>query len=201
MTDRPTLVETWNTMASWSKERAHREAEVFTRRQPAVTALAMAYLEDQGADAQGLAMQLVLALDAVYAGLLGRAPRQVRQQDVERALDEAERAFLELGEMEPELALRRMLHRRETAAPEVLADALDAIMTHAQDEPAIRKSIAPLFVAVKAAVLAYERANGLRAQAVSLAAAREARGGAPLAKVGRNDACPCGSGAKFKWGP
>ena len=121
MTDRPTLVETWNTMASWSKERAHREVEAFIRRQPAVTALAMAYLEDQGADAQGLAMQLVLALDAVYAGLLGRAPRQVRQQDVERALDEAERAFLELGEMEPELALRRMLHRRETAAPEVLA--------------------------------------------------------------------------------
>ena len=121
MTDRPTLVETWNAMASWSKERAHREAEAFTRRQPAVTALAMAYLEDQGADAQGLAMQLALALDAVYAGRLGRPPRQVGQRDVERALDEAERAFLELGEMEPELALRRMLHRRETAAPEVLA--------------------------------------------------------------------------------
>ena len=50
MTDRPTLVEAWNAMASWSKERAHREAEVFTRRQPAVTALAMAYLEDQGAE-------------------------------------------------------------------------------------------------------------------------------------------------------
>src|SRR2546428_10813613 len=203
MTDRPRLVETWNAMASWSEERAHREAEAFTRRQPAVTALAMAYLEDQGADAQGLAMQLALALDAVHAGLLGRAPRQVRQQDVERALDEAERAFLELGEMEPELALRRMLHRRETAAPEVLADALDAIMTHAQDEPAIRKSIAPLFVAVKAAVLAYQRANGLRAQAVSLAAAREAPGGAPPAKGGRNDACPGGSAAQFKpaWRP
>jgi len=198
MTDRPTLVETWNAMASWSKERAHREVEAFLPRQPAVTALAMAYLKDQGADAQGLAMQLVLALDGVYAGLLGRAPRQVRQKDVERALDEAERAFQEMGEMEPELALRRMLHRRETAAPEVLADALDAIMTHAEDEPAIRKSIGPLFVAVKAAMLAYERANGLRAQASSLAAAREARGGAPLAKVGRNDPCPCGSGAKFK---
>ena len=198
MTDRPTLVETWNAMASWSKERAHREVEAFLPRQPAVTALAMAYLKDQGADAQGLAMQLVLALDGVYAGLLGRAPRQVRQKDVERALDEAERAFLEMGEMEPELALRRMLHRRETAAPEVLADALDAIMTHAEDEPAIRKSIGHLFVAVKAAMLAYERANGLRAQASSLAAAREARGGAPLAKVGRNDPCPCGSGAKFK---
>ncbi len=198
MTDRPTFVEAWNAMASWSKERAHREAEVFTRRQPAVTALAMAYLEDQGADAQGLAMQLALALDAVYAGRLGRPPRQVGQRDVERALDEAERAFLELGEMEPELALRRMLHRRETAAPEVLADVLDAIMTHAEDEPAIRKSIGPLFVAVKAAMLAYERANGLRAQASSLAAAREARGGASLVKVGRNDPCPCGSGAKFK---
>ena len=200
MTDRPRLVETWNAMASWSKERAHREAEVFTRRQPAVTALAMAYLEDEGADAQGLAMQLALALDAVYAGRLGRPPRQVGQRDVERALDEAERAFLELGEMEPELALRRMLHRRETAAPEVLADALDAIMTHAEDEPAIRKSIWPLFVAVKAAMLAYERANGLRAHASSLAAAREARGGASLVKVGRNDparaaAAPSSSGA------
>src|SRR5207248_935194 len=83
----------------------------------------------------------------------------------ERALDEAERAFLELGEMEPELALRRMLHRRETAAPEVLADVFEAIMTHAEDEPRIRKSIGPLFVAVKAAMLAYERANGLRALA------------------------------------
>ena len=198
MTDRPTFVEAWNAMASWSKERAHREAEVFIRRQPAMTALAMAYLEDQGADAQGLATQLVLALDAVYAGRLGRPPRQVGQRDVERALDEAERAFLELGEMEPELALRRMLHRRETAAPEVLADVFDAIMTHAEDEPGIRKSIGPLFVAVKAAMLAYERANGLRAQASSLAAAREARGGASFVKVGRNDPCPCGSGAKFK---
>src|SRR5207244_2673896 len=103
-------------------ERLHREVEAFIPRQPAVTALAMAYLEDQGADAQGLAMQLVLALDAVHAGLLGRAPRQVRQQDVERALDEAERAFLELGEMEPELALRRMLPRREAAAPEAAAE-------------------------------------------------------------------------------
>src|SRR6266403_726563 len=198
MTDRPTLVEIWNAMATWSKERAHREVEAFMPRQPAVTALAMAYLEDQGADAQGLAMQLALALEAVYAGRLGRPPRQVGQRDVERALDEAERAFLELGEMEPELALRRMLHRRETAAPEVLADVFDAIMTHAEDEPAVRKSIGPLFVAVKAAMLAYERANGLRAQASSLAAAREARGGASLVKVGRNDPCPCGSGAKFK---
>src|SRR2546427_137819 len=198
MTDCPRLVETWNAMASWSKERARGEAEVFTRRQPAVTALAMAYLEDEGADAQGLAMQLALALDAVYAGLLGRPPRQVGQRDVERALDEAERAFLELGGMEPELAVRRMLHRRETAAPEVLADVLDAIMTRAQDEPAVRKSIGPLFVATKAVMLAYERANGLRAQPSSLAAAREARGGALLVKVGRNDPCPCGSGAKFK---
>src|SRR6059058_3713680 len=74
MTDRPTLVEAWNAMASWSKERAHREAEVFTRRQPAVTALAMAYLEDEGANAQGLGMQLALALDAVYAGRLGCPP-------------------------------------------------------------------------------------------------------------------------------
>src|SRR6266516_3148783 len=138
MTDRPTLVEICNAMATWSKERAHREVEAFMPRQPAVTALAMAYLEDEGADAQGLAMQLALALDAVYAGRLGRPPPQVGQRD-ERALDEAERAFLELGEMEPELALRRMLHRRETAAPEVLADVLDAIMTHAEDEPAIRK--------------------------------------------------------------
>src|SRR5207237_7070180 len=98
----------------------------------------------------------------------------------------------------PELALRRMLRRRETAAPEVLADVPDAIRPHAEDEPAIRKSIGPLFVAVKAAMLAYERANGLRAQASSLAAAREARGGASFVKVGRNDPCPCGSGAKFK---
>src|SRR5882724_2590514 len=198
MTDRPTLVEAWNAMAPWSKERAHREVEAFIRRQPAVTALAMAYLEDEGVDAQGLAMQLALALDAVYAGLLGRPPRRVGQRDVERTLDEAERAFLELGEMEPELALRRMLHRRETAAPEVLADVFDAIMTHAQDEPAVRKSIGPLFVAVKAVMLAYERANGLRARASSLAAAREARGGAMLVKIGRNDPCVCGSGAKFK---
>ncbi len=50
MTDRPTLVEAWNAMASWSKERAHREVEAFIPRQPAVTALAMAYLEDQGAE-------------------------------------------------------------------------------------------------------------------------------------------------------
>src|SRR2546429_9751892 len=113
-------------MASCSKERAHREVEPFIPRQPAVTALAMAYLEDQGADAQGLAMQLVLALDAVYPGLIGRAPRQVRQQDVEHALDEAERTFLELGEMEPELARRHMLHRRETAAPKVLPAQSDA---------------------------------------------------------------------------
>src|SRR5947199_5663031 len=119
MTDRPTFVEAWNAMASWSKERAHREAEVFTRRQPAVTALAMAYLEDEGANAQGLGMQLALALDAVYAGRLGCPPRQVGQRDVERALDEAARAFLGLGEVEPDVALRRLLRRRDAAAPEV----------------------------------------------------------------------------------
>src|SRR5439155_805243 len=98
--------------SSWAR-RARRAWRSSRRSPPGVTALAMAYLEDQGADAQGLAMQLALALDAVYAGRLGRPPRQVGQRDVERALDEAERAFLELGEMEPELALRRMLHRRE----------------------------------------------------------------------------------------
>src|SRR2546423_14185093 len=117
MADRPRLVETWNAMASWSKERAHREAEVFTRRQPAVTALAMAYLEDEGADAQGLAMQLALALDAVYAGRPGPPPRQGGQRGGERAPHQAGRAFPGPGGGEPGPALPPMLPPRGAAAP------------------------------------------------------------------------------------
>jgi hypothetical protein len=193
-----TLADVWNGMASWSEGQARRSTEAFLQRQPGVGVLAMAYLEDEGQEPVGLALQLVMALESVYGGILGRTPRAASQRDVERSLDESERAFLELGEMDPALALRRMLHRRETAAPEVLADVLDVIMSEAAGEPAIRDNIGAIFVVAKAAMLAYERANGLRARASSLAEARAAPGDPPLARVGRNDPCPCGSRAKFK---
>src|SRR5881628_562993 len=95
----PTLREHWNAMTSWSKAHAKREVAAFTERQPAVLALVMAYLEDEGPDAVGLGLHIVLALDALHASLLGRPPTRVKERVMQRALDEAERGFAELTGM------------------------------------------------------------------------------------------------------
>ena len=104
----------WNAITAWSPARAKTEMQRFADRQPVVVACVTAYLEEEGTDAGGQALMLALALDGYYAGLLGRAPAQIK----ERALDEAERGFAELAGVEPALALRRMLARREAAPGE-----------------------------------------------------------------------------------
>src|SRR5436190_857968 len=128
----PTLREHWNAMTSWSEARAKREVAAFTERQPAVLAFVMAYLEDERPDATGLALHIVLALDALHARLLGRPPTRVKERVMQRALGEAERGFAELAAMEPSLALRRMLHRRDEVAPELVAEIIELTMEEAE---------------------------------------------------------------------
>ncbi len=188
----------WNAITAWSPARAKTEMQRFADRQPVVVACVTAYLEEEGRDAGGQALMLALALDGYYAGLLGRAPAHIKERAMERALDEAERGFAELAGVEPALALRRMLARREAAPGEVLAALLELTMEEADRDPALGQSVGAVFVVGKALALAYQRANGLPAASASLGEAIETRLGGPLPRVGRNDPCPCGSGRKFK---
>jgi hypothetical protein len=192
------LRELFDAMKTWSRVRVSSEMKAFTARQPAVVVFVTAYLEEEGHNAAGLALQLVLALDAHHAAHLGRAPTRIGQRAMERALDEAEESFAELARMEPTLALRRMLGRHEVIGGEVLAALIELVLTEAEDEPALRPSIVAVFVAAKAVAIAYARANELPTSAASLGQAIAARRGAPLPRIGRNDPCPCGSGRKFK---
>src|SRR6266852_1534778 len=126
-----TLRACWNAITAWSPARAKTELQRFADRQPGVVACVSAYLEEEGRDAGGQALMLALALDGYYAGLLGRAPAHIKERAMERALDEAERGFAELAGVEPALALRRMLARREAAPGEVLAALLELTMEEA----------------------------------------------------------------------
>src|SRR5437762_9106329 len=193
-----TLRGHWNAMSTWSAARAKRETTALADRQPVVFTFVMAYLDDEGPDATGLALHLVLALDALHESLLDRAPARVKERVMERALDEAERGFAELAAMEPALALRRMLHRRDEAAPEIVAEIIERTMEEAESDPTLAPHVGAVFVAAKAVLLAYRRANDLPLPATSLGDAIEARRGRRPRAVGRNDPCPCGSGRKFK---
>ena len=185
-------------MAAWSHDRATSEVETLTKRQPIVTACVLAYLEDDGQDAVGVGLQIALAIEAYYAGALGRLPARVKSRGMDKALTDAEHALEQLVGVEPTLALRRLLFERDVAAPDVMVDLIELIMREAEGEPALEQATGAIFIAAKAIALAYERANDLESPKSSLAKAIEERIGGPLPRIGRNDPCPCGSGRKFK---
>lgn len=191
--------EQWERMAGWPPSQTQGEVQGFGRRQPIATAYALASGDEEGPEATALLMQIAVTIDAVYRQVLP-CPLPVTEEAMDAGHRAVEESFTNLIGVEPGLAMRRMLFQRDLAEPELLAELL-RLMTEQDVDGSIESALGVVFMATKALVLAYERANSVGAESVppgSLGQVLEAQLGHPLPKLARSRSDPPSSGQKFK---
>jgi hypothetical protein len=189
----------WRDVAAWTNAQAKRHYRELCGRQPALLAFATEVLEDEADPVFTLAIDLLLTLERTYQLATGHPSAPIDADVVLAAATASQERFLAESGTPPEAFMQALFDSGELAAPE-LVETLIAILSAVVDtNPEIAaEDVAALLPFVFSAARIFEIGQGIAPPAAhaSGGAAIAPAAGAP--KVGRNAACPCGSGKKFK---